>query len=415
MKILGLFLRPFEALFIAVWRRRGKEGKSRGWTPNRFFFGSALKKGRKSKTKWKEKDVFIGNTLVAVVVVVSTVCVAFNIPAMSASTFSSSSDPAGVTDQTYRRCLSVATGSLLAEAGFDTASAAALETLTESLQSFLCELGRSTRAFTELACRNRPLPADVLLALTEMGVRPEGLYSYAFRGTRRCLAAPAAAGPPRPAAILHTGDRRRHRPGGVIPENFVEFPDSHSFVRTPTHKQPVTDYESVREKSASQKRDVERALTRFVAKTGRTHSLFNTDDTNLFPLVSCDRVAPDQPVLPAYVSALLFKDQLFEEDESEYAPKPKKSKKEEEKEAKEKAKKEGKKGGKGKDKKKKKKEVEEEEEDEEEGVVEEGEEAKEGEEDKDKEEEKEGKEDVIDNPFLRPARISRPPVLVKRT
>lgn len=81
-------------------------------------------------------------------------------------------------------------------------------------------------------------------------------------------------------------------------------------MRTPTHKQPVTDYVGVREKASSQKRDVERALTRFIAKTGKTHSLFNTDDTNLFPLISCDRLMPDQPALPAYLNALLFKDQV---------------------------------------------------------------------------------------------------------
>ena len=86
--------------------------------------------------------------------------------------------------------------------------------------------------------------------------------------------------------------------------------DSHTYVRTPTHKQPVTDYVGVREKASSQKRDVERALTRFIAKTGKTHSLFRTDDTNLFPLISCDRLMPDQPALPAYLNALLFKDQV---------------------------------------------------------------------------------------------------------
>lgn len=50
-----------------------------------------------------------------------------------------------------------------------------------------------------------------------------------------------------------------------------------------THKQPVTEYEAIREKAANQKRDVERALTRFLAKTGDTHSLFNTDDNQMFP------------------------------------------------------------------------------------------------------------------------------------
>ena len=141
--------------------------------------------------------------------------------------------------------------------------------------------------------------------------------------------------------------------------------------RTPTHRQPEQDYESVREKAATQKRDVERALTRFMAKTcGRTHSLFNTDDTNLYPLISCDPratratansmaqatqmfhgggapPAPGGPdgvdggggnadgviPLPAYVTALMFRDQLFEEDESEYLPKKKAEEEEDTKEA----------------------------------------------------------------------------------
>lgn len=176
-----------------------------------------------------------------------------------------------------------------------------------------------------------------------------------------------------------------------MPDNFVEFPDSHSYIRTPTHKQPITDYEAVREKAASQKRDVERALTRcvqfrspfatlvvlnlafvsrFIAKTGKTHSLFKTDDTNLFPLISCDRTMPDQPVLPAYINALLFKDQIFEEDEREYLPKKKKKPAED---------KDG-----GSDKEDDEKD-------------EEGDKVKENKEDS----------DMIDNPYLRPVRLPR--------
>jgi transcription initiation factor TFIID subunit 8 len=102
------------------------------------------------------------------------------------------------------------------------------------------------------------------------------------------------------------------------------MPDSHSYIRTPTHRQPVTDYESVREKAASQKRDVERALTRFIAKTGKIHNLFKTDDSNLFPLISCER-DEEGAKLPAYLDALLFKDQVFEEDEREYLPRKRKS------------------------------------------------------------------------------------------
>merc|ERR1712122_199486 len=88
-----------------------------------------------------------------------------------------------------------------------------------------------------------------------------------MRNSRVTLPAPSQTVSSKQTAILHTGNK----------------------ARPPTHRQPVTDYESVREKAASQKRDVERALTRFIAKTGKIHNLFKTDDSNLFPLISCEK------------------------------------------------------------------------------------------------------------------------------
>lgn len=49
-----------------------------------------------------------------------------------------------------------------------------------------------------------------------------------------------------------------------------------------TFREPVSEYQVLREKAASQRRDVERALTRFMAKTGETQSLFK-DDITTFP------------------------------------------------------------------------------------------------------------------------------------
>jgi histone H3/H4 len=266
----------------------------------------------------------------------------------------------------YRQCLNISVATLLTEIGFDKVEPMALETLGEMTQSFLHELGRSGKAYCELACRVEPLGADVLLALSEMGqggpngCNPTALLNYARRPNKKTLGQPQTAVQPKQTSMLHTGDRRKDGRGkastAIIPDYLTEFPDAHSYIRTPTHRQPEADYETVREKAASQKRDVERALTRFVAKTcGKTHSLFNHDDTNLFPLISCDPAATrgtvayssmaamttgpnmlqlgagqeimsanELPPLPSYLSGILFRDQLFEEDEREYLPKKKK-------------------------------------------------------------------------------------------
>ena len=69
---------------------------------------------------------------------------------------------------------------------------------------------------------------------------------------------------------------------------------------------------------------MERALTRFIAKTGKIHNLFNSEDTNLFPLISCVK-GEDEFKLPPYVDALIFKDQIFEEEEIERRPRRKRA------------------------------------------------------------------------------------------
>lgn len=78
-----------------------------------------------------------------------------------------------------------------------------------------------------------------------------------------------------------------------------------------THKQPVTEYEAIREKAANQKHDVERALVKFLCKTSDTVSLFDTDDT-MFPLIA------GKPAYPPYLSALNPTDQIFDFEELEY-------------------------------------------------------------------------------------------------
>ncbi|KAL3872961.1 hypothetical protein ACJMK2_036129 [Sinanodonta woodiana] len=79
-------------------------------------------------------------------------------------------------------------------------------------------------------------------------------------------------------------------------------PASSTYIRTETYTQPMNEYQVIREKAASQRRDVEKAFTRFIAKTGKTQSLFK-DDAGAFPLIAV------QPHPQPYLSALFPKDQ----------------------------------------------------------------------------------------------------------
>uniref|UniRef100_A0A8C4VV80 Transcription initiation factor TFIID subunit 8 n=1 Tax=Gopherus evgoodei TaxID=1825980 RepID=A0A8C4VV80_9SAUR len=190
-----------------------------------------------------------------------------------------------------RRTLQVVVSSLLTEAGFESAEKAAVETLTEMLQSYVSEIGRSAKSYCEHTARTQPTLSDIVVTLVEM--------------------APVTNQPVTPKALT-AGQNKPHP--SHIPGHFPEFPDPHTYIKTPTYREPVSDYQILREKAASQRRDVERALTRFMAKTGETQSLFK-DDVSTFPLIAA------RPFTIPYLTALLPSElemqQMEETDSSE--------------------------------------------------------------------------------------------------
>uniref|UniRef100_A0A8D2KZG4 Bromodomain associated domain-containing protein n=1 Tax=Varanus komodoensis TaxID=61221 RepID=A0A8D2KZG4_VARKO len=68
-----------------------------------------------------------------------------------------------------RRTLQVVVSSLLTEAGFESAEKAAVETMTEMLQSYISEIGRSAKSFCEHTARTQPTLSDIIVTLVEMG------------------------------------------------------------------------------------------------------------------------------------------------------------------------------------------------------------------------------------------------------
>ncbi|XP_061218938.1 transcription initiation factor TFIID subunit 8 isoform X2 [Neopsephotus bourkii] len=179
-----------------------------------------------------------------------------------------------------RRTLQVVVSSLLTEAGFESAEKAAVETLTEMLQSYISEMGRSAKSYCEHTARTQPTLSDIVVTLVEMGFNVETLPAYAKRSQRMVITAPPVTNQPVTPKALTAGQNKPHP--SHIPSHFPEFPDPHTYIKTPTYREPVSDYQVLREKAASQRRDVERALTRFMAKTGETQSLFK-DDVSTFP------------------------------------------------------------------------------------------------------------------------------------
>jgi len=196
----------------------------------------------------------------------------------------------------WRRSLKTAVTALLAECGYHSADTLALETLLEMTEAYITEAGRSSAAFAELSGRTRVMPTDAVLALLEMGLDFKNLPGHANRESKSVINAPVSTPTPAPPKILQVGDKKKHP--SHIPEHLPSFPDPHTYINTPCFKQPSNEYQLVREKAASQRRDVEVGLTKFIAKTGTTHSLFK-DDISSFPLIAC------KPSPLPYLSALL--------------------------------------------------------------------------------------------------------------
>lgn len=206
----------------------------------------------------------------------------------------------------YRRALKVAVCALVHEAGFASADDTSLETLTEMLQSLITELARSAKAFAELGGRTQPLVADIVVALVEMGLNVDSIPAYGRRISKTYIVPPQKSSLSTDPRRLQVGTKRPHP--SHIPDHMPAFPDPHTYIRSVTYRPPVSEYKVVREKASAEHRDIERALTRFIAKTGDTENLF-PDDPYAFPLIA-NKLKP----LP-YLEALLQKDEDAESEE----------------------------------------------------------------------------------------------------
>jgi transcription initiation factor TFIID subunit 8 len=214
-----------------------------------------------------------------------------------------------------RKVLYMAVCASCHEAGFLSAEEAVIETLTVMMQTLISEIGRTSQLFAEHNGRCEVTPNDVFIALIEMGLNVKSILDFANnRSVIFRIPTPGREPPQKQPTILHIDQTRPLH--SYIPSYFPPFPDAHSYIRTPTQRQPISEYEAIRDKAASQKRDLEKALTRYLARTcesGPEHSLFanNASLNKMFPLISI------KPSNMSSIDALLPKDQIFNDDEEE--------------------------------------------------------------------------------------------------
>lgn len=144
----------------------------------------------------------------------------------------------------------------------------------------IIEIAHTSKNYCELSGRTQPFLGDVVVALTNLGISMKGITTFHKRKIHK-IPTPQPISTQKQLNLLQAGTKQSHP--SHIPNHLPPLPDPHAYVRTPTHKQPVTEYEAIREKAASQKRDIEKALTRFLAKTSDTDCLFASEENQMFP------------------------------------------------------------------------------------------------------------------------------------
>lgn len=191
-----------------------------------------------------------------------------------------------IVDERRRKVQAVIVSTCL-EAGYQTIDMDVLDHLTRMYIAFVTELSLATQETCEHAGRTEPLAVDVLHALLDLNQDISTLPSFAYR---RCpiMVAPAAFKPkPIVPKILQTsGEKPKPASLAYLDASLPPLPDAHTYMATPTMKNPEQDYQSLRIRSSTQKHSVEIGLTKFMARTDRsnlTYSLFS--NPKIFSLI----------------------------------------------------------------------------------------------------------------------------------
>lgn len=189
---------------------------------------------------------------------------------------------------THRKLLNLSVVTICKEAGFETATKASLETLTELLQAHLTELTTSCRKFCEHSHRTMPDLTDCAMALAEVGCSAHAVNAFCKTTPSQPAKQLTVAKPPAEHKGLKSGLPKVNQPS-YIPNHFIEYPEVHSFVRTPSMREPINQYEMIRERIAKQNILTEESLIKFLSHTKPSDDvLFEHIDRELYPTIRLD-------------------------------------------------------------------------------------------------------------------------------
>jgi transcription initiation factor TFIID subunit 8 len=181
-------------------------------------------------------------------------------------------------DTARRRALNASVAALCIEAGYLSSDRGAIELLTQILQSYICEIGRTSRAYSDSAHRSDPSVCDIELALIDLGAKYSKLDDYSRRPHRRHVPRQVRNYPHPQNKLLQVGTKKQ-RPAH-IPPHLPPFPDNHTYVKTATYQLPHMDYKTIREKLAEQRSQSRQCFSKYLAKTCPSASIAGEIDTN---------------------------------------------------------------------------------------------------------------------------------------
>lgn len=196
---------------------------------------------------------------------------------------------AGPKSTSHRRLLLLAACAVCKEQGFEGASQTALESLSELFQCYLTELSILCHEFSELSHRTVPDLTDVKNALVELGSDINSVKNYALNPMKEKLKPVEVGKVPSDHKQFHSGLSRILRPS-YIPPHLPDFPEVHAFVKTPTLREPVNEYRTVRQKVAAQRSETEGSLMKFLSRTRPAAvTIYDRLDPQLFPLAEVEK------------------------------------------------------------------------------------------------------------------------------